>query len=189
MGETGGFLAVSALSNYGQVIASKDAQEIASEFRQQRFRHNQQIAELRAEDAVIRGDKAAEVLDEQTTRLIGSQRAAFAAQGIEVDSGSALEIQVDTRAMSEADKLTIRNNAWREAFGYRAQALSFKGAAEFDKAATEFAVRQTIATGGLNFARDVARSGVGGRFGTKDTSTGTDSGPLPRGRVHERDIR
>lgn len=83
---------------------------------------NAAFAEEAANDAIARGG-----MDEDQQRLatraaIGTQRAGFAANGVDVNSGSAADIQDDTAALGELDALTIRNNAAREAWGYRTQA-------------------------------------------------------------------
>lgn len=58
----------------------------------------------------------------ETRRVIGSQRARLGAQGIEIDDGSALDIQVDAARIGELDARTIRANAAMEAWGIRAGA-------------------------------------------------------------------
>ena len=63
----------------------------------------------------------------KTAQLIGSQRAALASQGGDVDSGSPLDIQSDTARAGEFDAQTIRNNAAQQAYGYRLQAANAAG--------------------------------------------------------------
>src|SRR5688572_4523364 len=79
---------------------------------------NAELAEMQADDAIKRGDKEAEGVRRNAKKMIGSQRAALAAQGIEIDDGSALEIQDETRAIATEDALQIKNNAWRTAWGF-----------------------------------------------------------------------
>jgi hypothetical protein len=45
----------------------------------------------------------------------------MAANGIEIDSGSPLDVLMDTAQLGELDALTIRANAEREAYGFRSQ--------------------------------------------------------------------
>jgi hypothetical protein len=54
--------------------------------------------------------------------VIGTQRAEFAAQGVDVGSGSAVDVQKDTAYQGEIDALTLRTNAAREAWGYTVEA-------------------------------------------------------------------
>src|SRR5699024_11069327 len=84
-------------------------------------RYNARIAELQAEDAQERGRDAEGRVRVQTRQTIGAQRAALAAQGIDIGDGTAAAIQEDTAYFGELDALTVRNNAALEAFGYRVQ--------------------------------------------------------------------
>lgn len=58
----------------------------------------------------------------RTGQAVGTQRSAQAANGIDVNSGSAAQLQDDTAMIGELDALTISNNAARQAYGYRIQA-------------------------------------------------------------------
>lgn len=93
--------------------AGKGAQNVA-EF-------NAQIAEMKASDAIVRGRETESRHRANTRRLIGSQRAAFAASGVVVDDAdsTAVNVLADTAQLSEMDALTIRANAAREAWGFR----------------------------------------------------------------------
>lgn len=120
------------------------------EAQQSMYRINQRFAELQAEDAIRRGKKEEQAHRKQTGALIGAQRAALAAQGIEVDSGSALAIQEDTAALSEDDARTIRMNAYREAYGYKSQALSTGVEANFARIGTNARANNSIISGGMS---------------------------------------
>ena len=83
---------------------------------------NARISEMQARDALKRGHEAEGISRQKTKKLIGSQRAALAAQGIRVDAGSALDVQQESADIGELDALTIKNNAAREAFGFMQEA-------------------------------------------------------------------
>lgn len=104
--------------------ASKQAEalELQGEYQKEMFMRNAKFAGQNADDAIARGDIVSQDLRNQTKRLIGSQRAAMAAQGIDIESGSALQIQADTKYMSELDVAKIKANAIREAYGYKMEA-------------------------------------------------------------------
>lgn len=85
---------------------------------------NAKIAKMRAEDALKRGNEAASSVNQRGKKMIGSQKAAYAAQGIRTDTGSAQDVQQETADISEFDMMTIKNNALREAFGYQAEGMS-----------------------------------------------------------------
>lgn len=84
---------------------------------------NAGISERAGRDAVKRGDIDADEQRQQTGQLIGAQRTAFAANGVDVNSGSAGQVQNDAAALGELDALTLVNNAAREAYGYQVQAM------------------------------------------------------------------
>lgn len=83
---------------------------------------NAKLANYQAADALARGSVAEFRHRQQVGKLVGAQRAGYGAQGIDVNDGSALDVQADTAYMGELDALTIRNNAAREAWGYQVQA-------------------------------------------------------------------
>ena len=78
-----------------------------------------------ADDSLQRGQIEEQRSRQQTRALQGRQVAALTASGVDVASGSALDIVSDTAAVGEIDALTIRDNAAREAWQRRVQAQDF----------------------------------------------------------------
>lgn len=103
---------------YGQYQAGQHNQKLMDA--------NAQIADWQAQDALDRGKDEAAKHRSAVRRMVGSQRARLAAQGIDIESGSALDLQLDTARLGELDALTIENNAAREAWGYRVQAQDYR---------------------------------------------------------------
>lgn len=66
--------------------------------------------------------------------MLGSQRAALAANGIDTTSGTALDLQSETAQLGEEDALAIRANAARRAWGYEVDAMNQKANAAAAKA-------------------------------------------------------
>lgn len=87
---------------------------------------NAAFAEEQAADALTRGAQAVSRSRADTAQLHGAQRAALAASGVDVNSGSAAELQGDTVELGELDALLIRNNAAREARGFAFQADEYR---------------------------------------------------------------
>lgn len=83
---------------------------------------NARMSEAKARDALYRGAEEEKKQRLGIRGLIGSQRASFAAQGLELDLGSALDVQTDTAYQGELDALTIRTNAARESWGFQVEA-------------------------------------------------------------------
>lgn len=114
----GASLGLGAMSAYQQSQATKASMEYQSAV----ARNNAITSEYQAEDAIKRGQTAEEQQRRKTMMLKGTQTARLAANGIDISEGSALQILSDTDWMGEQDALTVRDNANREAWGYRVQA-------------------------------------------------------------------
>lgn len=107
-----------AMSLAGGMMGAQNARQQGA-FQAAMAEQNAAYKEAAAQDAEKRGAVEADRYRRQVGQLIGSQRTGFAANGIDVNSGTAAEIQDDTAAFGEFDALTIANNAAREAWGYR----------------------------------------------------------------------
>jgi hypothetical protein len=91
---------------------------------------NAKIADLQAKDAVERGAESESRYRTQVRGAIGTARAGFAAQGVDVGFGSPVDVQADEAYLGELDALSIRNNAQREAWGFRMEATDLRKRAE-----------------------------------------------------------
>jgi hypothetical protein len=112
------------VSAYGQIQAGQAA-KAAGDYNAAVARNNQIVAERQAQDALARGEVAETEQRRKVRMLASSQRAALGASGVQLDAGTPLDLLGDTAAMGELDALTIRNNAEREAYGYRVQGVNF----------------------------------------------------------------
>lgn len=142
------------VSGYNQARAS--AAEGA--YYKQIYDANANLMNIQAADAIERGEKAATEHKKATKRLIGAQRAAMAAQGIDIDDGSALDVQMDTAGLGAMDALEIKNNAWREAWGYKVQAANYTSQGVYADLTAKNKSRNTILTTGLGIAKDLSYS-------------------------------
>jgi hypothetical protein len=107
------------------------------------------MADADSEDALKRGETEANTQASKGAQVVGAQRAALAAQGINVDSGTAATLQDQTVEQARKDSETIRSNAWREAWGFRVQANNARGAGEFAQMGANNAAQNTLVTGGI----------------------------------------
>lgn len=112
-----------------------------------RFDTNAKLADQQANDAITRGELDASAHDRKVKLLIGQQRAKMGAQGADLSSGSALDIQKDTAGLGAEDILQIKNNAYREAWGYRVQADDYRRQADLQRSSGKNSSRNTILTG------------------------------------------
>lgn len=113
-------------------------------------RINAQSMELQAQ-AVLRANESATVRKTmEAGQLKSAQRAALAANGVAVGEGSAAEVQASTDIVKEMDKNQMKENAVRNAWGYRMQAANYEGQALMAEAS-----KQSV---GLNFATSLLNS-------------------------------
>lgn len=117
------------LSAYGQQQAGK-AQAAQARYNAAVQRNNQIVANQLAADSIKRGEIEEKQHRLQVAQLKGRQKTVLAASGIETDSGSALDILSDTAEIGELEALTIRNNAEREAHGFKTQASNFAASSQ-----------------------------------------------------------
>lgn len=95
-------------------IASTAFQAI-SQRRQGRFQkgvadYNARVAENEAQETRRAGTEAENLQRQKTAQLLSKQRAQLGAAGIELGTGSALQLQEETVELGEADALRIRSN-------------------------------------------------------------------------------
>jgi hypothetical protein len=95
---------------------------------------NARIAELGAQSALLQGEKQVASLTMQAGKVKSAQRAAMAANGIDLGVGSAAEVSASTDIMKEIDKNQITVNAVNNAWGYRTQAVNMQNDALMKRA-------------------------------------------------------
>lgn len=141
---------ISSISSAFASIEQGKSRRIVSE-------SNKFIAELRARQAKTAGQRRVGRSSQAFRKLVGRQRAALAAQGISLTEGSAQDIIQETQDISELDALTIKNNAAREALGFRTQARQFGLRGRQEERAGQIGAAESLVTGGLKLFDDRIR--------------------------------
>lgn len=103
-----GVMSAGAMYQQGQV-----AKQVA--------RNNATMAEYAAQDAQRRGEEEAQAVQRKASQLSGTQRALMASRGLDLGVGTPAEILDQTNFFAEQDRNTVRSNAARDAWAYRAQ--------------------------------------------------------------------
>jgi hypothetical protein len=85
---------------------------------------NARLAETAAESVILSGQREEQKSRLSTAQLKGTQRAALAANGVDLGVGSAENILTTTDVMGEIDANTIQRNAISQAWGYKVQAVN-----------------------------------------------------------------
>ncbi len=133
--------------NFAGAMSQAAGQRHAAEAKAAEYRYqaqvddnNRKVAEWKAADAKARGQKDEAALRVKVAQLKGRQRSALAASGVEVGSGSALDILGDTAALGELDALTIRSNAERESYEQNVVASNLKANAGMKRMGADNAI-------------------------------------------------
>jgi hypothetical protein len=110
-------------------VVNASAQHTQGQVAKKVGRNNQLLAEQAAQDAERRGNETAMMVRRKGNQVLGAQRAAQAASGLDLGVGTAAELQEQTSFFSDTDQKTARMNAAREAWSARAQGanLRFQG--------------------------------------------------------------
>lgn len=90
---------------------------------------NAATAEQNAQDALARGEKDAQAVRRQGQQVVGAQRAAYSARGLDISEGTPADVIDQTDFFGQSDAATARTNARREARTYRAQGSNFQAEA------------------------------------------------------------
>jgi hypothetical protein len=137
-----------AFSAFGE-LAGGQSKRNQADYTASVYDANASIARMQVQDTLERG----RLLETQSRfaarKTIGAQRAALAAQGVDVNADSALDVQADTAGLGELDALTIRNNAVREAWGYQVESYNYGLRASVTRAAGESEQMSSILNAGM----------------------------------------
>lgn len=121
--------AMTAYAGYNEYQTGKERARYEVEQAEQ----NSALSQQQARDANLRGVVEADEQRMRTRQAIGQQRAALAGQGVEVGSGTSLEVLGDTEMFGKIDEDRIRLMASREAWGYQVQGLQYQDQARMTR--------------------------------------------------------
>ena len=141
---------VSAGSNIINGVNQSQAIEQQAAFQAKQMEANARLADIKGGDAVAQGELDSKELGKFGEKVKGAQRASYAGQGVNVNTGVAKAAQENTGFMTELDQAKIKNNAWREAWGYKVEAANGVAQAGFTRQAGANAARNTLVAAGLN---------------------------------------
>jgi hypothetical protein len=115
---------------------------------------NAQIAQQNADYATAAGEVSAQTSGMGTRAQIGTEKTQQSASGLDVNSGSAVDVRASTAELGQHDEATIRANAARTAYGYQTQKTGFLASAAMDSmaasnthTATDFAIGSSLLGG------------------------------------------
>jgi hypothetical protein len=149
-------------------------------------RHEQEVAEQNARLDRLRQDQAREAGNSQeeqqrarVRQVLASQRAAFAAQGIDASTGSPLDILGDTAGAGYGDALTMRSNALREAWGFGVSATNEVNRGRAARRSGNSQAVGTLLSSAASAAGQWGSAGFGGNRARPAASTSASAGRQP----------
>lgn len=113
--------ATANMANYQAVVASNNAT----------------IANQNANYAIQAGEAQAANTSQKGAAAMGKVKAAQAASGVDVNTGSAADVQQGERQTNQLDTETVLNNSELQAYGYRSAATSYTAQAGLEETEAE----------------------------------------------------
>lgn len=160
----------SGVTAYGK-YESGQAGGAAADYASQVSRNNATIANQNADYTIASGLQKTDTASRRNAAIGGRIKATQAANGVDVNSGSAVDVQAGQRETGELDAETVLSNAELQAYGYRTKAVSDTAQAQLDTAQGA----QARIGGDLGAAGSLLGSASG--VGTKWALLGTTSSP------------
>lgn len=137
-------------------VMSSNAQLQQAKFQAGVSGQNAVLAGAGADQALYAGNTMAGRALTKGSELAGTEKADYAASGVDVNAGTPSNVMLSTKAMSAIDAATIQNNATRQAWGYKVQEGSDIQQAGLDIYAGETGSAATM----LNTGAEIGQEGV-----------------------------
>jgi len=163
-----------ATKAYGQEVQAQ-SQSQAAAYNAAVMQNNATIA---TQNATLVGQEGAAntAIQQQKTRAeVGSTLASQAANGIDINSGSAVDVRSTAAETGQLNAISIRSNAARQAYGYQTQATSDTAQSKLEQQQSGFAQQagNINATGTLlSGAAQGYQSGLWGAFNNGNSLNG-----------------
>lgn len=117
--------ATGAVVSAGSAVAGGISQGHALGYQAQVARNNATIAGQNAEYATQAGAVKTEQAGLKARAQLGQVRTSLAANGLDVNSGSAADVQTSQREIGALDQETVAHNAALETYGYKTQVAGY----------------------------------------------------------------
>jgi hypothetical protein len=129
------------------------AEKQAAEANAQTADWNAGIADQAAADAIARGSVKEGQIKLAGSEVASKQTVALASSGVDTQAGSSVTTAETTGGLSALDALMARNNAAREAWGYKVQASQYRRQAAITRATGQAQAVGSVLGGVVGSAR------------------------------------
>lgn len=137
LGVAGSIAAAGLAVSAAGAIQQGQAQAASSSYQAAVAANNAKTAEQNAVYTTLAGEQQSQQEGLKAGQRQGLIKASQAASGIDVNSGSAVDVQSSQRAADRLSEETVAQNAALRAYGYRTQGTGFQAQAGLDKAAAD----------------------------------------------------
>lgn len=158
---------ISAVSTVAGGFAARNQASYAAQI----AKNNQTIALQNAARAEQAGNVQAEAQGRKGAARLAGIKTGQAASGINVNEGTAVDVQAGQREINQLDTETVLNNAQIQSYGYRTQAMNFEAEEAAQKAKASNAVPAALLKAGGGLLANA--SSIGGKW-TSGTGGGLD---------------
>lgn len=121
--------ALSLAATVGSTVLATGSAYQQSQMAQKVAENNANTAEIQAQDAQRRGEKDAIAIQQKGAAYKSAQRVNLAAKGLDLNYGTAADLQDQTDFFSQSDAATARTNAAKEAWSMRARGANYQAEA------------------------------------------------------------
>lgn len=152
-------------------ISGAEAKSANDAYQAQVAANNAKIAATDAKLDIQAGEVAAVNVGMKTRSVVGQEKAAQGAAGIEVNNGSAADVRSGTAALGMLDALTVRSNAAKQAYAKEVEATSDTAQGQLLQTESQ----QDLVAGDVSAAGDLlsGASSVGKAWAGYQTKFGT----------------
>lgn len=157
--------AVSAVSSALGSINQGKSQAASARYNAQVQENNAQIAKNNATLAGQEGAANAGIQQQKTRATVGAIKAAQAANGVDVNSGSALDVRSSAAELGQLSAITIRSNAAKSAYAYQTGASSNEAQAQLDRQEAKNDIKAADITAGTSLLGKAASGSQSGLWG------------------------
>lgn len=150
MAIAGGIQVALAGMSYLEAKNNADAMRRQAYFEANQMEYNAELLDLYKED--LRKQSLNDIFqrEAQVRQMLGDQKVALAAQGIDLSSEVAQNLSADEIQTGIDDVQAIKNNTWKEVFGIEVQQADLRTKAMGARITGKSQAKATLATGGLS---------------------------------------
>lgn len=129
-----GLAAASTAADSYAAYQQAKSEQLAADWNASIMEDNANIKELQAQQALKMGEHEQAIAKRDGALLIEQQRAGFAAAGVKIDTGSALDVVAEQAGRNKYDQDMIDYNSKLSAWGYNVEAANLRQQAAMTRA-------------------------------------------------------